>query len=375
MPKDKKPSTTVAFKDGINEGVARTYADAFEGHVAGFDGDRFVADVLAELDRLELKARVEHVARTLYAHLEEDYEVGLSVFMKMLEAREVSEGPSIQFAHWPMAHFVELFGVEHFESSTRAMKEITRHFSCEFAVRPFLVRYPERMHAVMLEWAADEDVHVRRNASEGIRPRLPWGARLSAYVEDPEPVFEVLELLRKDPEEYVRRSVANCLNDVAKDHPEAMMDVLERWDEDPDASSAWIKNRALRTLVKAGDARALGLLGFGAAEVEIEGLATDAPGYTLGETMTFSFAIVSTSTEPQRLMVDYRVHYVKARGPRTAKVFKLKTVELEPGGRVEVVKRQHLAPISTRRYHAGTHALDIQVNGASFEAVEFELEL
>ena len=363
------------FKDGINERVVRHYADALGALVPGFDGPGFLASVMAELGALELKARVQLISARLWAHLGPDYPKALGALMTLLDAAEAADGPAVQFTHWPMAQFIEDHGVDHLAPSVAAMKRITRHFSCEFAVRPFLVRYPDAMLQHMHAWAQDPDLHVRRNASEGIRPRLPWGLRLTAFVADPTPVFAVLERLRKDPEEYVRRSVSNCLNDIAKDHPQRLMDVLEAWDADPDAHSAWIKKRALRTLVKAGDPRALALLGFAAPKVRVEGLAVDAPRYSVGDTLTIRFTVVSEASEPQAVVIDYRVHYMKANGRQSPKVFKLKNVTLGPGERLEVVRRQHLKPISTRRFIPGTHAVDVQVSGQTFEAVAFELNV
>ena len=363
---------STAFKDGINRGVAEHYATALTGIVPGFDGDTFIADVVQALPELELKARVKHVAATLRAHLPEDYPEALAALMAAFDAEDPPPGAG--FVHWPMAQFVQDYGVDHFDKSVAAMKRITRRFSCEFAVRPFLLRYPERMLAVR-QWALDDDVHVRRNASEGIRPRLPWGMQLKAYIADPAPVIGVLELLRKDPEEYVRRSVSNCLNDIAKDHPALLMDTLQRWDADPDAHTVWIKTRALRTLIKAGEPRALELLGFGPPAVRVQGLRLNAASYRVGDDMRVSFTVVSESDKPQKLVLDYRVHFVKANGKRTAKVFKLKNMTLAPGARHDIVRKQHLKPISTRRYHAGTHAVDVQINGVVFANVEFELSL
>jgi 3-methyladenine DNA glycosylase AlkC len=356
----------------MNADVVRHYANGLRD-VPGFDAAAFERDALDDLEALELTPRLRHVTAVLHRHLGGDYLTGLSALLGMLETQEASDGPAFHFAHWPMAVFVAEYGLDHFDASVAAMRRITRYFSCEFAVRPFLVRYPDAMMAAMHDWAADPDVHVRRNASEGVRPRLPWGMRLQAFVEDPSPLWPLLAKLRKDPEAYVRRSVSNCLNDVAKDHPEALMDVLEQWDADPDAHTLWIKTRALRSLVKAGDPRALALLGFGPPQVRVEDLAIDRGAYTVGDTLTLSFAIVSTTDVPQQLVLDYRVHFVKKNGSRTAKVFKLKTLTLQPGERHEVVRAQHLKPISTRRYHPGTHAVDVQINGVAFSPVSFEL--
>lgn len=363
------------FKEGINESVVRYYADGLAERISGFRSDGFLTDVMDHLEALELKARVKHIAAQVHTHLGGNYLRGLDAFADMLRAEEANEAPSFAFLHWPMAQFVEDYGLDHIEPSVDAMREITQHFSCEFAVRPFLVRYPKRMLEVMYEWASDENVHVRRNASEGLRPRLPWGLRLQSFVDDPTPVFGVLDMLRKDPEEYVRRSVSNCLNDIAKDHPGQLMHVLAEWDADPGQHGEWIKKRALRTLVKAGDPQALELLGFGRPKVRVEGLSVDAPRYAVGDTVEISFSLVNAGNKKQRLVVDYRVHYVKANGSTSPKVFKLKTIELEPSERHDVVRRQHLRPISTRRYYPGTHAVDVQVNGETFGSAEFEVSV
>ena len=363
------------FKEGINAHVIQHYVDELPGITTTFDAEGFRRDALDGLDDLELKARVKQLAACLRSHLDDDYPTALGHLITLLQRADRSEKPAYSFQYWPIAQFVEDHGIDHLEASAAAMKEITKRFTCEFAVRPFLVRYPEQMLAEMHRWAEDDDVHVRRNASEGIRPRLPWGLRLQAFVDDPRPVFEVLERLRHDPEEYVRRSVSNGLNDIAKDHPEPLMDLLERWDATPDDHTVWIKTRALRTLVKAGNPRALALLGFGPPEVEVRDLSLDASRYSLGDTMEIGFTLHSTGDAAQQLVIDYRVHFVKKNGSRTPKVFKLKNMTLEPGESIDIVRRQHLKPISTRRYHPGRHAVDVQVNGQVFASMEFDFDL
>lgn len=363
-----------AFKHAIDEAVVERYAAALAG--PGFDASGFRRAALDGLSERELKDRVTHVADCLFRAFGGDFRVGLGRLLDMLAASEAAPDDALaEMAFWPMAQFVEDHGLSHFDVAVPAMKQITRRFSCEFAVRPFLVHHPERMLAEMQAWARDPDVHVRRNASEGLRPRLPWGARLRAFVDDPGPVLEVLEILRDDPELYVRRSVANCLNDIAKDHPDRVMAVLERWNREPGEHTAWITQRALRTLVKAGHPRALAILGFGPPKVRIDDLRTDAGTYVVGDTAVLSFTLVSTTDTAQQLVVDYRVHFVKANGTRSPKVFKLTTLTLGPGERRELTRRQHLRPITTRRYHAGTHLVDVQVNGVACEPVSFELKL
>lgn len=363
------------FKNHIDAEVVRYYASGLAARISTFDRAGFEADALRGLEHLELKARVKHIAHHMHIHVGEDFELGLGACLALLDGQTPSQGPSVHFRHWPMAQYVEDHGLGHFDASMSAMKRITAHFSCEFAVRPFLARFPERTLEVMHEWAQTADVHVRRNASEGIRPRLPWGMRLDAFIADPSPVFAVLERLHDDPEEYVRRSVSNCLNDIAKDHPDAMMSVLERWDATPTPESRWIKQRALRTLVKQGNPRALGLLGFAPAQVEVTALALDAASYRVGDTMTIQATLASTAKRPQEILVDYRVHFVKANGSTRPKVFKWTTRALAAGERLQLTKRQHLRPLSTRRYHPGAHKVDIQVNGRVLAEIDFELRV
>lgn len=269
--------------------------------------------------------------------------------------------------------FVARIGLDDARHALDALREITRYGSSEFAVRPFLQRDLTGTLAIMATWARDSDEHVRRLASEGSRPRLPWGLRLTELVKDPRPTAPILEALRNDPSLYVRKSVANHLNDITKDHPEVVMDMLERWDRSV-LEAAWIARHALRTLIKRGDVRALGLMGVRVdAKVRAERFVVRPRRVRLGGRIELVAKIVSEAKRRQRLIIDYVVHYVKASGRASAKVFKWKAVTLEPGGTLAISKQQHIRDYSTRRHHAGRHVVELQVNGRRVARDYFQL--
>ena len=318
----------------------------------------------ARLRPLELKDRVRLVRDTLYEILPRDYPKALRILLR------ASKGDTLKgFALWPVTEFVQTYGLDDFDRSMDALHTLTQRFTAEFAVRPFLKRDPERTFAVLERWAADPNHHVRRCASEGSRPRLPWGERIPALIEDPQPGLRVLEKLRFDPEDYVRRSVANHLNDISKDHPEIVCATLARWRRDADPAAAvhleWTVRHALRGLIKSGHPGALHLVGAGSsADIRARHLRLEKSAVAIGDSLDFSVTLVSASAAAQKLVVDYVIHYLKANGEHGPKVFKLKTFELPPGGTVRLAKRHSLRLITTRVYYPGTHRIGVQVNGA-----------
>ena len=254
-----------------------------------------------------------------------------------------------------------------------ALRHFTRFGSAEFAIRHFLIDDLERTLAVMRQWAEDDDAHVRRLASEGCRPRLPWSFRLRAVVEDPTLTWPILERLRADPSPYVRKSVANHLNDIGKDHPDWVIERLSGWDQG-DERTAWIVRHALRTLVKKGDRRALALVGTtGKARLRVAAFAVSPRQVVLGGSVKVEAELVSTAETAQSLIADYRVHYVKASGATSPKVFKLKTFDLPAGGRASLSIRRPMRDFTTRRHHPGHHRVELIVNGETVAEAGFDL--
>jgi 3-methyladenine DNA glycosylase AlkC len=223
----------------------------------------------------------------------------------------------------------------------------------------------------MHDWALDENHHVRRLASEGSRPRLPWSFRLEAVQANPNLAAGILDRLKADESLYVRKSVANHLNDVTKEHPGWVLEVIEGWSLE-EKHTAWIAKHALRSLIKQGDMRALAVIGAGKkAEVKIIDINVEPAVISLGDKITLSFAVQSTMAESQRLVIDYAIDYIKANGSTSSKVFKLKTLTLSGNGKEVVSRSQQIKELTTRRHYAGRHAIHLMINGEKLASTSF----
>jgi 3-methyladenine DNA glycosylase AlkC len=356
------------IKDLINEQSVGALASAVQNTHKPFDREAFMDMVFDAVwtDRA-LKQRIRHVTTTLHALLEKDYRTTLDIFRQAM--------PNVEgIVQWVFTDYVEVYGLGDWEASIPALEVFTERMSAEFAVRPFIVRYPERTMAQMLVWSGHGSAEVRRLASEGCRPRLPWGIRLHDLVADPSPILPILEQLRNDESESVRRSVANNLNDISKDHPDVVLDLLQSWQAEATPEVGWITGHALRTLLKQGHPRALTLLGYPSdAEIAVHNLAIEPEGIRIGEEVTVSFDVESLADGPLNLMIDYVVYHVRANGRRAGKVFKLTKKPLGPGETLHVQKRHSFAPVTTRNYYPGKHAIEPKINGKLFGRVEFSL--
>ncbi len=358
------------LKDMVGREVVEDLADRFAAEVTGFDRDGFVADLMAELPALELKPRIAAIARRIAAGLDSDYRLALAAVVEVARA----EPPVGGFAAWPLCTFVEVFGVDDPEASLPAMEHLTRRASCEFAIRPFLRDHFDRAYAQLQTFTTHDDESVRRLASEGTRPRLPWGARVPRLMDDPQAGLALIEGLRHDPSETVRRSVANHLNDVAKDHPELVIDTARRWSaEDPPVDPALIKH-ALRTLVKRGEPGALEVLGFTTdAQVEIGSFTVEPTRVEMGDRIVLTADLTSTAGEAQHLVVDFVIHHVTGTGGSSPKVFKWATIDLLAGESITLTKRRQIIHASTRTYYSGEHRVELQVAGQVVAEAVFDV--
>lgn len=358
----------MAFKDIFDRTFVTELGTAIQELYPSFDANGFVEAVLdAGWPERALMDRMRHIRLTLQRFLPADYPAALDILRRTAEQITRHE-----LSSWVFADYVATYGLEDWEVSIPALEQFTRHMSAEFAVRPFIVRYGRRMLDQMLIWARSEDPALRRLASEGSRPRLPWGIALNALKADPAPLLPILEQLYRDPNEGVRRSVANNLNDIAKDNPEVVIDLLRRWSTDGNSQTQWIVNHALRTLVKAGHPDALALVGAAAgAAVEVRQTAVEPSQIPMGGKVILTFDIVSTADESQELVIDYVVYLLRANGQHTPKVFKLCRRTIAPGEVLHITRAVDFRPVTTRRYYPGPHAVAPQVNGQIFEQVSF----
>lgn len=349
-----------------------------------FDTRAFLADALAGYEALELMPRAGHIAEALRRHLPAEYEAALDVLMRSVsESQETTASLGLgSFVFLPHVFFVGRHGLDHFEASMRAQHLLTQRFTAEFSIRPYLERHPEATLARLHEWAVDPNEHVRRLVSEGTRPRLPWAPRLREFQRDPAPVLALLERLKDDPSLYVRRSVANNLNDIGKDHPDVLTDTARRWlAGQPSEERRWVVNHALRSAVKRGDPQALAVLGFGGpADAILVSAARITPARAvIGGKIRLEFDLTHTGVgigaKPLTVLVDFAIHYVKASGESRPKVFKLTSLDLAPGQTVRLGKSVSLAEMTTRKHHPGWHRVEVLLNGAARELGGFELAL
>ncbi|KGB53260.1 DNA-3-methylpurine glycosylase [Sphingopyxis sp. LC81] len=355
------------LKDILGPQALETIGDAGVAASRHFDHAAFLSAASDGLDALSIMERVRHIADALHAALPGDYAAALDVVRAM--------APRLTHAFQAMAvtEYVARYGLDDFDPSMDALADLTRFGSAEFAIRPFLAADTRRALTVMARWASNEDEHVRRLASEGARPRLPWAARIPALKSDPTLAAPILEILKADPSLYVRKSVANHLNDIAKDRPDWLLDRLATWPQD-NARTVWIVRHALRTLIKKGDPAALALIGVGhGAAVSVRDFSIAPSAVHLGDRIAITANLASDSSENQRLVVDYRVHYARAGGKSAAKVFKLKTFELAAGETASLGISQTIRDFSTRRHHPGRHEVELIVNGQTMATAAFEI--
>lgn len=360
------------FKDRLGSGAVKRLAELLARPHWSPEG--FVAQATQGLEALELKARVRHIATALHHHLDPHFPSAAAHVLDSLppplpDTDRVAEA----FELWPLLDWVALAGLDHADVALPTLAELTRRFSAEFAIRPFLRRDPEGVLAVLHGWTAHPDVHVRRLVSEGTRPRLPWGGILRRFQADPTETLALLDKLKDDPELYVRRSVANHLADIAKDHPEQAIAVATRWMRDASEDRAWVVRHALRHPIKQGMPQALALLGFGSPEVVLESLVVTSALVTVGGDLLFE--VVLRSQADQTLMIDYCVHHQGARGLNPPKVFKWVRRQVKRGEVLTLTRRHPMRPISTRTYVAGEHRVGLRINGVDLGMQAFQLRL
>jgi len=363
-----------AFKNLINAEKVAILAARLTGAIPGFDTDGFEAAANDGLEALELKARVGHIAAAMHPHLDPDPPTAMAQLLASMGPPLTSDKDVTgSMMDWPLLHWVQTHGVEHPEHTLPTLREMTRRFSAEFAVRPLLNHDLQGTIDVLRGWLDYPDLHVRRWLSEGTRPRLPWGGNIKALQRDPTPALPILEALYQDPEEYVRRSVANHLNDISKDHPDLAVDIAQRWWNPDDKRTTKLVKHALRGLIKAGHPGALAILGYGPPTGLELALDLDPSTVTIGSKFAIHVALTNTSDRELAVLLDYAVHYRRKSPGLSRKVFKWTERRIAPGGTLDLTKNQTMKHVSIRRLFPGEHRVEILANGQSMAVASFEL--
>ena len=363
-----------ALKHWFDRSAARKIAQQISAALPSFDQTKYVRIATRNLKDLEFNARIQQFSNSLRSTLPDSIPRALKILTRSLPAalpncETVTDG----YLQWPIGQFIADHGLDHFDESMNAMIELTKRLTSEFAVRPFVERYPEQTFQRLTSLADDENPHVRRWCSEGVRPRLPWGKKLRALVADPTPIFPILEKLKNDPELYVRRSVANNLNDIAKDHPNKVVKTCEAWSKKSNPELDWVIKHSLRSLIKDGLPSALALIGYGAPKKLSATLVAKPKKIAIGGEVQLHAELESSFSRNQDLLVDYIVHYVRQRDKTSAKVFKWTTLELPAKSDVTITKTHKMKPTSVRALYPGLHKVELQVNGVSVAQASFRL--
>ncbi len=370
----KSKTDSYQLKTLFDTAVIEDIAGRLHSAYAPFDRTAFARDAGEGLDALELKQRSQNICAAMIRHLPSDFAEATSILLQAMGQDDGSGGLEgfTGFRFMPFLDYVAEQGHESPEIALDVLEQMTLFFSAEFAIRPYILADPERTLARMLAWAEAKDWRVRRLASEGSRPRLPWAPRLPLLIKDPSPVLPILDRLHNDPHLVVRRSVANHLNDIAKDHPDFAAATARRWWASGDEDSRWTVQHGLRTLVKQGHPEALEVLGFrGGADIELEDFVLEPGTVEIGSSLEFSFSLISRENEEVRLAIDYALHRVLKNGKKGRKVFKLTVTELAPGESQSFTKRQAFRQLSTRTYYPGTHRIEILANGRVVGGADF----
>ena len=370
-----------AFKNLINAQTVRAAATHLRRAWPRFDRARFEALALPGLGDLEFKARAMHLCAALEATLPPDFAQAAAVIEAALAPPGIGEDLSASrsgdglagWVVWPLGEFVVRRGMDQPQRALRCLHALTQRHTAEWAIRPFIEVHPEISFATLAAWTADPSAHVRRLVSEGSRPRLPWGAQLKGLIDDPSPTLPLLRALQDDPSAYVRRSVANHLNDIAKDHPALIVQWLRDYLPDAPAPRRALLKHACRTLIKQGQPQVLQAWGLGRPLRGEATLRLSARTIAVGQALQLQLDIRSSAARAQTLLIDYAVHHVKADGRTTPKVFKGWTIELAARGHRLLNKQHSMRAVSTRRHHPGRHEVDVRINGEVRARACFEL--
>ncbi|WP_331767429.1 DNA alkylation repair protein [Embleya sp. NBC_00896] len=348
------------LKDMINATSVAALADGVAAARSAFPRDRFVATALSGLDGQELKARVGHVAQALHATLDLPFPQAAPVLRAATAHTRLD-----MWSGWPATDYVAVHGVDHLDEAMSTLAAITPYATAEFAVRPYLDRYRDTALKTMQDWADSDDEHLRRLASEGTRPRLPWGTRVR-WLMSPGPALPILERLRDDPSEYVRRSVANHVNDIAKDHPDTALTLLRRWHTEGGAHTTRVVRHAARGLLRAGHPEALDLVGAAHGSGAVESL-TVADTVATGDRIPFTVTVRADG--PGALILKYAV-----RRDGSRRVFHLAERVAKSAGDTFTLARSHsFRPVTTRTEPPGPRDLEIIVNGEVRATTPFTL--
>jgi 3-methyladenine DNA glycosylase AlkC len=377
-----------AIKDMFNKQFFDRFTKDLKIIINDLNTRKFVSQVMDDKwENLEFKQRCWHITTVLKMFLPADYKDAIAKILELLdhlkdkydffEVDDTTFGLSLEYG-WILDNFVEQYGLDDYETSIKAIERITQFTSCEFSVRPFIIKYPKKMMKQMLVWSKHEHWGVRRLSSEGCRPRLPWAMALPNLKENPDPIIPILENLKNDVSRFVRLSVANNLNDIAKDNPEIVIDLVKKWQGKCCRNSFeninWVIKHGSRTLLKQGNAEVMEIFGFGAVKnITIKDFKISTPKVKTGESLEFGFKLINNSAKKAKIRLEYGLYYQKANETLSKKVCKISEKEYDENSITQITRKHSFRVVTTRVLHRGLHQVSIIINGKEFEKHDFEL--
>lgn len=361
------------LKNQYSKAFFDSFSNTLSQALKNFDKDAFTKQIFSkEWDSYELKQRMRHVSTVLHNFLDNDFAKASKQLITITDILLDDKEGQHDFLHMFLSDYVELYGIDDYDNSIKALERITRYSSAEFAIRPFIVKYPKTMQQ-MLAWSKHPNPYVRRLSTEGCRPRLPWAMALPEFKKDPTPVLPILENLKQDEAETVRKSVANNLNDIAKDNPEIVMGIVKRW-QGKHKNTDWVIKHGSRTLLKQGNLEALDTFGLQQkVKVEVNNINVSPNNIKIGDSTTLNFSITLKEKKETKLRVEYGVYYVKANGSTSRKLFKITENTYKPNEAIEFNRTLRFNDLTTRKHYRGEHKITIVINGKEYERATLQL--
>lgn len=373
------------FKDMYNKQFFDRFTNDLKLVINDLDAHEFVSRVMDdEWENREYKQRVSHIATILKSFLPADYKDAIAKILQLLDyvkdtLPDFSKIDDKNFSLLTLEYgavldnYVEQCGLDDYETSIKAIEKITQFTSCEFVTHSFIVKYPDKMMKQMLVWSKHEHWGVRRLASEGCRPRLPWAMALPKLKENPAPIIPILENLKNDPSRFVRLSVANNLNDIAKDNPETVIKLAKKWKGESEEVD-WVIKHGCRTLLKQGNPEVMKLFGFDSIKnISIEDFQIPMPKVKVGNSLEFSFDLLNNDNKKVKIRLEYGIYYQKANGTLAKKVHRISEKEYAGSSVTRITRKHSFRVVTTRKFHLGLHQVAVIINGNEFEKHDFEL--
>ncbi|MCL2592007.1 MAG: DNA alkylation repair protein [Defluviitaleaceae bacterium] len=372
-----------ALKDMFNKEFFDRFTKDLKLIIKDFNTRKFISQIMDdEWEKKEFKQRCWHITTVLKNFLPADYKDAIAKILELLshlkdvhnfsEIDDTTFGLSLEYG-WILDNFVEQYGLDDYETSIKAIEKITQFTSCEFSVRPFIIKYPEKMMKQMLAWSKHEHWGVRRLSSEGCRPRLPWSMALPNLKENPAPIIPILENLKNDVSRFVRLSVANNLNDIAKDNPATVINLVKKW-QGKSENINWIIKHGCRTLLKQGNAETMEIFGFNdIKDISIKDFKISTPKVKINESLEFGFTLMNNSSKKIKIRLEYGIYYQKANETLSKKVCKISEKEYAKNSITHITRKHSFKVVTTRVLHPGLHQVSIIINGKEFEKYDFEL--